>query len=281
MIDFFVDMTVNPFLLTGLLAGILAAVACGCVGPYVVTRRITFLSGAIAHIAVGGVGAALFLAHRFPQWFAWCDPLYGATVAALAAAVLIAWLRHRVHEGTDTLIGAMWAVGMACGILLSKFTPGYQGELIGYLFGSLSFVHWRQIIWIGCLDLIVLITVFSCHKRLMAVCLDPEQAELQGISVLGTNTLLLCLVALTVICLTQVVGLILVIALLTLPAATAGHYVQSMKRLMLFSTILSLGLTTLPRIAVYGTAVSPEAAIVLSAAGVYVAGVLWSRFRTR
>lgn len=281
MIQFFSDMAVNPFLLTGLLAGILAAVACGTIGPYVVTRRITFLSGAIAHIAVAGVGGALFVQYRFPDALGWFDPLYGATAVAVAAAIVIALLRHYVGEGTDTLISALWALGMAVGILLSKFTPGYQGELIGYLFGSLAFVSWEQIAWIATLDVIIIGSVLLFHKRLMAVCLDPEQAQLQHIPVLQTNILLLCLVALTVICLTQVVGLILVIALLSLPAATAGHHVGSMGKLMAGSTLLCLGLTTLPRIAVYGTRVSPEAAIVLAAGMVYLLSVTYRWWRQR
>ena len=130
MMDFFRDMGSNPFLLTGLLAGGLASIACGAVGPFVVTRRLVFLAGALAHIAVGGVGAAVFLAHRFPDLLGDVSPIHGGGVAATAAAPVLALLLHRVRERLDTVVGALWATGMAVGILLIKLTPGYHTELM-------------------------------------------------------------------------------------------------------------------------------------------------------
>lgn len=290
MIDFLHDMLQgqNPFLASGLCAGLLASLACGVVGPYVVTRRIVFLSGAIAHIAVGGIGAAIFLAATFPGTFQtsqgpWLQPIHGAIVAALVAAVIIGFVHQRVSERMDTLIGALWAIGMALGILLLKYTPGYrnQTELMSYLFGNIVYVDWSDVRLILALDAVILVTVLVFHKRLLAICLDEQQAELQGINVLATNIVLLCLVALTVIALTQVVGLILMIALLSLPAATAAHHVSRMAPLLAVSTVLCALLTTLPRIAVYGTPVSPESAIVLTAGGVYLLSVLVSRLYGR
>jgi zinc transport system permease protein len=273
VIEFFRAIPHNPFLLTGLAAGLLASLACGMIGPYVVTRRIVFLSGAIAHIAVGGIGAALFCAAMFPGAFSWMRPMHGAAVAALASAVILGWVHQRVAERMDTLIGALWAVGMALGIVLIKFTPGYNTELMTYLFGNIVFVSWEDVGMMAVLDVAILAVVLAFHKRLLAICLDQQQAELQGINVLATHIVLLCLVALTVICLMQVVGLILVIALLSLPAATASHYVTRMGPLMLVSTLLCAALTVLPRMAVYGTPIDPASSIVLAAAAVYLASV--------
>jgi zinc transport system permease protein len=279
--QFFRDMGHNPFLLTGLLAGLLASLACGIVGPYVVTRRIVFLSGAIAHTAVGGVGAAVFLQAAFPDAMGWFRPLYGAVIVSLAAAVLIGIVHERVAERVDTLIGALWAIGMAVGILLIKFTPGYQTELMSYLFGNIAFVSWHQVCLMVGLDAVILATVLIAHKRLLAICLDQQQAELQGISVLGMNLLLLCLVALTVIALTQVVGLILVIALVSLPAATAAHHAGRVASMMWLAVLLSAAVTTVPRIAVYGTSISAEPAIVLAAGLVYLVSVSFRKLRDR
>lgn len=281
MIQFLRDLGDNAFLVTGLAAGLLASIACGVIGPYVITRRIVFLSGAIAHMAVGGVGAALFLATTAPAAFAWFRPIHGAALAALAGAVVIGLIHQRVAERMDTLIGALWSVGMAIGILLVKFTPGYHTELMSYLFGNIVFVSWDDVRWMLVLDGVILATVLVFHKRFLALCLDEEQAQLQGIHVLGTNIALLCVVALTVIVLTQVVGLILVIALLSLPAATAAHHVARMGPLILASTAICAVLTTVPRMAVYGTRVTPEAAIVLAAAGLYLLSVLATRLRGR
>jgi len=283
MLHFFRDMSENPFLLTGLLAGLLASVACGVIGPYVITRRIVFLSGAIAHMALGGLGAAVWLAVAFPGQFGWLQPIHGAFVAALLGAVTIALVHNRVQERMDTLIGALWAVGMALGLLLIKLTPGYETELMSYLFGSISWVDWGYVELLAWLNGIILLAVLLFHKRLLAICLDEQQAELQGVSVLATNMLLLCLVALTVISLTRVVGLILVIALLSLPAATAAHLVGRMAPMMWVATLLCALVTTVPRIAVYetGASVSAEAAIVLAAGGVYLAVVVVRRARAR
>ncbi|MGQ9576178.1 MAG: metal ABC transporter permease [Thermoguttaceae bacterium] len=277
MTAFLRDMATNPFLASGLAAALLGSLACGLIGPYVVTRRIVFLSGAIAHMAVGGIGGAVFLAARFPHSLSQLHPIHGAMAAALAGAVLIGYVHQRASERTDTLIGALWAIGMALGILLIKFTPGYQTELMSYLFGNIALVGWDDVWLIAGLDAVILAAVLLLHKRLLAICLDQQQAELQGINVLGTNIALLCLVALTVICLTRVVGLILVIALLSLPAATAAHHVRRMSPLLLVSTLLCAGLTTLPRIAVYGTRIDPQSAIVLSAAAVYLLSLLGRR----
>jgi zinc transport system permease protein len=247
----------------------------------VITRRSVFLSGAIAHMAVGGIGAALFLATMLPGALGWLRPIHGATLAALGGAVVIGLIHQRVAERMDTLIGALWSIGMAVGILLIKFTPGYHTELMSYLFGNIVFVSWADVRLMLVLDAVILATVLIFHKRFLAVCLDEEQAQLQGIHLLGTNIALLCVVALTVIVLTQVVGLILVIALLSLPAATAAHHVSRMAPLIAASTGICALLTTLPRMAAYGTRITPESAIVLAAAGVYLLSVLVTRLRGR
>ena len=275
------DLGDNPFLLTGLLAGLLASVACGIVGPYVVTRRIVFLAGAIAHVALGGVGAAIYLAHRFPEALGGLDPLVGATVVAVLAAILLAFLHHQAEEKLDSAVGALWAVGMAVGLLLVKLTPGYQPELMSYLFGNLVFVSWESVQLILVLDILIVVIAVVFHRRFLAICLDPQQAQLQGIPILGTHIVLLVLVALTVIALTQVVGLILVIALLSLPAATAARFGRRLVSMIWISIVLCAFLTTLPRIMVYGTAISPEPAIVLAAAAVYLLALLLGRKKER
>ncbi len=279
--QFFHDMSTNPFLLTGLLAGLLASVACGVIGPYVITRRIVFLAGAIAHMAVGGLGLAIYLRHWGGESLAWLRPLHGALVVSLASAVLLGYAFERAAERLDTLIGAMWAVGMSVGIMLIKFTPGYwaTGDLMSFLFGNIAYVAHEDLWLMLGLDVIIILTVLTAHKRLLAICLDPQQAQLQGVNVLRTNILLLALVALTVICLIQVVGLILVLALLSLPAATAGHHLRRLPAMMWAATALAALLTVLPRVAVYGSTVSPESAIVLAAAGVYLLSVGIKRLR--
>lgn len=281
MLQFFEDMQVSPFLMWGLMAGLLASVTCGIVGPYVITRRIVFLSGAIAHMAVGGLGAAIFMRVHWPDRYGWFTPLMGAATATVIGALIIGLVYEHVKERMDTLIGAMWAIGMSVGIMLLGFTPGYHTELMSYLFGNISVVSKQDVWLLAGLSAAVALIAAIFHKRLLAICLDEQQAELQGINVLATNLLLLVMVALTVICLINIVGLILVLALLTLPAATVSHHVRRLGTIMLGTMLLCAVLTTLPRVAVYGSRVSAESAIVLSSGAVYLLSVIAARLYAR
>ncbi|MEQ9453387.1 MAG: metal ABC transporter permease [Phycisphaeraceae bacterium] len=283
---FFRDMADNPFLVTGLLAGALASVATGVIGPFVITRRIVFLSGAIAHMALGGIGGAIFLRHFYPGVFGWMSPLEGAVVVALGSAVLLGVVHDRVAERMDTLIGAMWAVGMAVGLMLIKFTPGYHTELMSYLFGNIVYVSWSDVWLLAGLDAVILGVTAVYYKQLVGVCVDAQQAELRGVNVMRVQIVLLCLVALTVITLIQVVGLILVLALLTLPAATAAHRLSRLATIIPVSVLIGLVVTTTPRVLVYeievmGSSISPEPAIVLAAAGLYLVSVASRRLAGR
>lgn len=281
MNGYFADMADNPFLAAGLVAGLLASIACGVIGPWVVTRRIVFLAGAIAHIAIGGVGASIFLTHRWPEVFGGLDPLTGATLASVLAALLLAWLNHRGGERLDTMIGALWSTGMALGILLIKLTPGYHSELMSYLFGNLALVGPADLRLLGILDGVVVAAALLFHKQFLAVSLDREQARLEGIRTLRADAVLLVLVALTVITLTKIVGLLLVIALLSLPAATAARHSRSLLGGIVLSILLCVLVTVVPRIAVYGTAIGPEPAIILAAAVIYTLSLTLFRGRAR
>lgn len=267
---FLADLDGNPFLLYGLLAGLLASLACGVVGPYVVTRRLLFLAGAVAHMAVGGLGAAIYLRHRFPTSLDALQPLHGATLAAVAGALLLAWVEERAAERLDTLVAALWSAGMAAGILLVKLTPGYHAELMSYLFGNLALVDRSGLVQMLILDVAVVGIALLYHRRFLALSLDAEQAELQRVGILSTQAVLLVLVALTVVALTRIVGLILVLALLSLPAATAGKLTRRLAPSIPWAVGLAALVTTVPRMAVYGTAISPEAAIVLAATALYL-----------
>jgi zinc transport system permease protein len=235
MSEFLQALGQHAFLQTALLAGLLAALGCGVVGTFVVVKRITFLAGGIAHSVLGGMGAALYFG---------LDPLGGALAAALVSALLIGWVRLHWSTQEDTLIGALWAIGMAVGILFIAKTPGYTGDLMSYLFGNILLVPARDLWVMAGLDALLLLVVGAFYRQFLAVAFDEELARLRGVPVTGFYLLLLCLVAVTVVLLIQVVGLILVIALLTLPAAIAGHYLHSLGGIMLFATLLGSAFTS-------------------------------------
>lgn len=232
---FFAALGDQPFLRTALMAGLLASIGCGVIGTFVVVKRIAFLAGGIAHSVLGGMGAALY--------FGW-DPLLGALAAAVLSALIIGSVRLLWGAQEDTLIGAIWAIGMAVGILFIAKTPGYSTDLMSYLFGNILLVAPRDLWLMAGLNLALVATVAIFYRQFLAVSFDEEFARIRGVPVGLFYLLLLCLVAVTVVLLIQVVGLILVIALLTLPAAIAGHYLHSLGGMMLLATLLGSAFTT-------------------------------------
>jgi len=230
------------FLQHAMLAGVLAGIACGVVGTYVVVRRISFIAGAIAHCVLGGLGAARYL--QVVRGWTWLDPLHGAVAAALLAALIIGVVSLRVKEREDTIIGALWAVGMAVGILFIARTPGYNEDLMSYLFGNILLVRARDLWLMVGLDALVVFLGVALYSQLQAICFDEEFARLRGLKVELYYLILLALTALTVVLLVSVVGLVLVIALLTLPVAIAAQFASTIRGTMVVAAALSVAFTT-------------------------------------
>lgn len=257
---FFESLLQHAFLQHALLGGILASIGCGVMGTYVVVKRIGYLAGGIAHCVLGGMGIAYFFGK---------SPMAGALVAALIAALIIGLVSLRWREQEDTLIGALWALGMAIGILFITRTPGYNVDLMSYLFGNILLIPKHQLYLLTALDAVILLLVALFYKQLLAVSFDEEFASLRGVQVEVVYLLLLCLVALTVVILIQVVGLILVIALLTLPAAIAGQYVRSLGTMMLIATGLGVVFTSTGLAAAFDLDLPSGPMIILLAGTVY------------
>lgn len=263
----------QAFLQHALLAGILAGIGCGVMGTYVVVKRINFLAGGIAHSVLAGMGIAYFLGN---------SPITGAIISALVAALLIGWIKLRWQEGEDTVIAAVWSIGMAIGIIFIAKTPGYSVDLMSYLFGNILMVSRNELYVMLLLDVILMATVAIFYKQFLIVCFDEEFARLRGVNVELFYLLLLCLVALTVVLLIQVVGLILVIALLTLPAAIATRYQSSLKNIMLLATLLGILFSSAGIVVSYEPDLPAGATIILIAGGSYILSSLFSNlFKSR
>ena len=273
----FVNVLINQsFMQHAVVIGLLASVACGIMGTYVVVRRIVFISGGISHTVLGGMGIAYYYGQ---------NPIHGAVISALAAALIIGFVSVYYHQHEDTLIGALWAVGMAVGLLFIYKTPGYNVDLMSYLFGNILMVKGESIRVLAYLDALIIISVVVLYKRFLAVCFDEEYSQLQGIGVVGTYLLLLCLIALTVVILIQVVGIILVIALLTLPAATARYYARSLVQMMVLASILGAVFTTTGLVVSYQPDLPAGATIIVIAGIAYIVATFLKgiavRFRAR
>lgn len=236
MLQFLTDLQVYPFLQNALLTGVLASVACGIIGTYIVVRRISYIADGIAHTVLGGMGAALYL----NKVYAWHGvlPLHGALVSAIIAAVIIGLVSLWAKQREDTVISALWAVGMAVGIVFISRTPGYNEDLMGYLFGNILMVSSTDLWMLAGLDALIVAIGLLFYNQFVAVCFDQEFARLRGVNVEFFYLLLLGLAALTVVVLATVVGIVMVIALLTLPVGIAALFSSTMWRMMTISTIL-------------------------------------------
>lgn len=268
MIEFWQALGDYAFLRNALAAGVLAGLACGGVGALVVTRRITVIAGSLAHTVLGGMGAAYWL-NAVHGW-TWLTPLHGAAFAAVLAALIIGWTRAHAREREDTIISALWAVGMATGILFLFRTPGYKADLMTYLFGNVVMVDAAGLHLLLLLDAVILAGVVLFHDVLLAVCFDEEHARQRGVNVEAVYTILLVLTALTIVSLVHVVGVVMVIALVTLPVSAVGRFTHRLWQMMLWGGLLAALLTALGLGVGYAADLPAGAITILLAAGAYV-----------
>jgi zinc transport system permease protein len=217
-----------------LLAAVLVSIACGIVGTLVIIKRLVFISGGIAHAAFGGIGLGYLIG---------LNPVITAIPFSISAALLIGSISRKTRISEDAAIGILWSIGMALGIIFIGLTPGYAPDLFSYLFGSILTVPFSDILLMLVLDLIIISVVMMLFKEFQAIAFDEEFSEVRGIPVRLLYLLLLCLIGLSIIILIRVVGIVLVIALLTIPSTIARQFVNRLKPLMLFSIICAIILT--------------------------------------
>lgn len=260
-----------------LATGLLASVACGVIGTYVVTRRISYIAGAISHCVLAGMGFARYM-QVVHDWKAF-TPLWGAFLSAVIASIIIGLVSLRAKQREDTVIGAIWSVGIAIGVLFIAKTPGFDQDLMSYLFGNILLVTSDDLWLIAALDVIVVGTGLLFYNKFLAVCFDEEFARLRGIPVDFYYLLLLVLTALTVVVLVKVVGIILVIALLTLPAAVAGQFAKTLMRMMVWATLLCVVMTTGGLAISYRPSLPAGATTIVLAGAMYLVAMAISRFR--
>ena len=174
----------------------------------------------------------------------------------------------------------MWAVGMAVGVIFIYNTPSYGQNLSSYLFGNVLMISTADLWLIGILDILVLVIGMTFYHQLVAVCFDSEFARVRGLNVEFYYILLLCLTALTVVILATVVGVVMVIALLTLPVAAAGRFCHSVGKTMIIASSLSMVVVTVGLAFSYCMDLPTGAAIIVVAALVYVVSLILTRGQT-
>jgi len=242
-------------------AGILVSIACGIIGTLVVLNRIVFISGGIAHAAYGGVGIAYYLG---------MDPVLGAVGFSLLASLAMGLVHRKEGQRADTIIGVMWAIGMAIGIIFLSLSPGYKADLMSYLFGSILAVSTMDLWLMAGIALLSLAFTLLFYRQLLALSFDQTFATVRNVLVGPLYLAMITLIGLTVVIAMRVVGLIMVIALLTIPPAIANLYLKDMRTIMALSTVLSVLFCTLGLIISYVLNLPSGAVIILVAGLAYV-----------
>ncbi len=219
------------FMQNALLLAVLASVSCGIVGSLITVNRMSSFAGSIAHASFGGLGLS---------YLTGVDPMIGATVFAVGSSLGTGYLTGGGKMGSNTAMAALWASGMAAGLVFIKLSGTYSADLMSWLFGSLMSVSGTDILLTGILGAVTVLAAILLYREFLGISYDMEFTRLQGVPVGLVRGVFLVLAALTTIVLMKVTGLIMVIAMLTLPATIAGYFSRSLFRMMVLSTVLSL-----------------------------------------
>jgi zinc transport system permease protein len=252
------------FMQHALIAGLLVSIICGIMGTLAIVNRIVFLSGGIAHAAYGGIGFSIFMGLPY---------LVGTIGFSIATAILMAVIALNNKERSDAIIGVIWASGMACGIVLVDLTPGYQVDLISYLFGSILTVSKTDLIVMGGVASVICIFVSLFYDSLLAISYDEEFAKVRGVSVKSLYFFMIILLAVTIVLVIQVVGLILVIALLTIPAYIMEKYSKSLFQMMTGAIVLGSLFSIVGLFLAFEFNISASASIILVASSAFFVNI--------
>jgi len=268
------EMFQYPFVQRMFVAGLLASIACGIIGTYVVVKRVVFISGGIAHTTFGGIGFAYYLQYL---GISFIEPLVGALIFALAAAIVMGlpFIRSRLRE--DSIIGILWVVGMALGVLFLNQVDRSEilvQDPVSILFGNVLLIKMQDIyLMFGLLILIIFVTIFL-YKDLHILTFDEEFARISGVKVDMLYMILMILIAFTTVVLIKVVGVILVIAMLTIPAAISNLFTHNLKNMMFFAIIIGCIVTFYSSLLSLNFDLPPGATIVISLAFLFIIALL-------
>lgn len=225
-----IELFSYDFFMHAFWASLFAAISCGIVGTYIVSRRIVFVSGGITHASFGGIGIGYFLG-----W----NPLVGAAIFAVLSGLGIQLFTQKAKVREDSSIAIWWSLGMAIGIIFIYLTPGYAPNLMSYLFGSVLTVSVTELWLMGALSLALILFFILFYRLILYVAFDEEFAKTTGLPVNLINYLLISLIAITIVLNIRVVGIILILSLLTLPQATANLFTRDFKRMMPLSVLFA------------------------------------------
>lgn len=211
------DLLQYTFIQHALIGSLLASIACGLVGTYIVTRRLVFISGGLTHASFGGIGLGLYTG---------LSPILSAAVFAVLSAFGVEWLSKRKDMREDSAIAVFWALGMAVGVMFTFLSPGFAPDLSAYLFGNILTITQSDLALLGSVAAVLVIFFALFIHPLTYMAFDPEFARSQGLNVQLLEYVMMMFIALTIVACLRMVGIVLVISLLTIPQMTANLFVH-------------------------------------------------------
>jgi zinc transport system permease protein len=225
-----VELFSYNFFINALITSVLTSLSCGIIGTYVVSKRMVFISGGITHASFGGIGIGYYLG---------INPVIGASIFAVLSAMVVEYAAKKNEIKEDSIIGIVWSLGMAIGIIFVFLTPGYVPNLNAYLFGSILTVSKFDINAMLILVSCILLFFFLFFKEILYISFDEEYVRTKLLPVGRIKFGLIILVALTIVINIRVVGVMLVISLFTIPQAIASLFTQNFRSIMIMSAVFS------------------------------------------
>lgn len=225
-----------PSIRNALIAGLLSSLLFGVLGSIITVKRIAGLAGAISHAVLGGIGMALYFSYT--GLIPWLTPMMGALIFAVMSALIIAFVSIKAKQREDTVINAIWAIGMSIGVLFMAKTPGYTDPM-SFLFGNILLISVKDLTMLAILDVFVVFLAWKFYPQIEASAFDEEFAQVRGVKTQALFIILLIITASAIVLLQTFVGIVMVIAMLTLPAGTAGFMVKNLAGMMIFGCLFS------------------------------------------
>ena len=225
-----IELLDYAFFRNALWGSLLASIACGIIGSYVVARRMVFISGGITHASFGGIGIGFYFGF---------NPVLSAMIFSVLSAFGIQWLSKNQNVREDSAIAVFWSLGMALGIILIFLSPGYAPNLSEYLFGNILTISKTDILLLAILSTVLVLFFSFFFRSILNTSFDKEFAQTRGVNVALLEYTLIMLVAVTIVLSIRLVGIVLLISLLTVPQMTANIFTNKFSKIIIWSVLIS------------------------------------------
>lgn len=218
------------FFRNALSGSLFAAIACGIIGTYVVSRRLVFISGGITHASFGGLGVGFYFGF---------NPIFSAMIFSVLSAFGIQWLSQKQGVREDSAIAVFWSFGMAVGIMLTFMSSGYGPNLSEYLFGNILTITKTDILSLIILSAVIVLFFISNYHAIVSVSFDVQFAQTRRLKTRFIEYIMMLFTAVTIVLSIRLVGIVLLMSLITVPQMTANLFTVNYSRIILLSIVIS------------------------------------------